>query len=155
MILMLKIVIRGCKSLLRIKVEHFYGFWKQLKIFVHFTLHPWGYILRCWIPKLISSYIEILTEPFSSFQLHFRSNRTEIQKGVGENRKVWWGVCRVSRPISLKPKKSRSTMRWTVWESVKGKYDKNHLEPYGLKTKNGLIIFPFFPQFRGVTGWIF
>ena len=49
----------------------------------------------------------------------------------------------VSGPISLKPEKSRSTIQKTVGESVKGKYLKNQLEPYGLKHNTVLTIFLF------------
>ena len=45
------------------------------------------------------------------------------------------GVFGVSGPISFELEKSRSTMQTTVWESVIGKYVKNQLEHYGLKTK--------------------
>ena len=53
------------------------------------------------------------------------------------------GVRRVLRPLSLKAKKCRSTMQKTVLESLKGKYVKNQLEPYGLEKKSKIGFSPF------------
>ena len=49
-----------------------------------------------------SSFIEIPTEQFSSFQLHFRSNGSNNKKGWQKWKSVK-GVCRVSAPISKNP----------------------------------------------------
>ena len=70
---------------------------KQFTLF--YSLHT----VESLNPKIDSSYNKTLTEQVSDLKLHFRSNGTRTQKGVGKNGKVRRGSTGFGDPCHKAP----------------------------------------------------